>query len=36
LKEQEKTSLAELKAKLEADAAKPPVKKGKGAKSGEN
>jgi hypothetical protein len=32
LKEQEATTLAELKARLEADAAKPPAPKGKGKK----
>ncbi len=36
LKEQERTSLAELKAKLEADAAKTPAKKGKAGKSEDN
>lgn len=36
LKEQEATTLSELKKKLEADAAKPPPKKGRAAKGQEN
>jgi hypothetical protein len=36
LKNQEATILAELKKKIEADAAKPPVKKAKGAKAQQN
>jgi arylsulfatase A-like enzyme len=36
LKNQEATILAELKKKIEADAAKPPAKKGKGAKAQQN